>query len=414
MKKILTLVLWAAGVCGALISLGGCAALPVAETTIPSETEVLPSTEMEFSAPTETQAVSHIDRRMAEMTLREKVGQLFIIRPDSLAFELSQERIESAGANGVTGLTEEMGTALAEYPVGGIAIFGKNIVSPEQLTGFLGDLQNASDIPLFLSVDEEGGAVARLANHSAFDLPKCPSAGEVASSGGQPAALEMGVTIGGYLKEYGFNMDFAPDADVNTNPDNPVIGTRAFSSDPETAADMAEAMASGLRQTGIVPVFKHFPGHGDTATDSHTGAAVSEKSWEEMYFCEWIPFLRAGDRDCIMVGHITAPNITGDSLPASLSRRMVTEILREELGFSGLIITDSLEMDAVSQDYTAAEAAVMALNAGCDMLLMPEGFREAFDGVVSAVENGQIPQERLDSSVRRILQLKELYGLLDP
>lgn len=414
-KKILALVLWAAGAWGTLVSLAGCASLSGAETTVPSKAEAPSPIETEYAAPNETeestQAVSYIDSLMAGMTLREKVGQLFVIRPDSLT-SLSQEQIVDVSGYGVTEMTEELRESLNQYPVGGIAMFGKNIVSPEQLTGFLGDLQNASAIPLFLSVDEEGGAVARLANHAAFDLPKYPSAADVASSGGEAAALEMGVTIGNYLKQYGFNMDFAPDADVNTNPDNPVIGKRAFSSDPEIAANMAEAMASGLRQAGIIPVFKHFPGHGDTAADSHNGAAVSEKSWEEMLFCEWIPFLRAGNWDCVMVGHITAPSVTGNSVPASLSSRMVTEILRGELGFSGLIITDSLEMNAVSQDYSPAEASVMALQAGCDLLLMPNGFREAFEGVVSAVESGEISQERLDSSVRRILEFKEQYGLL--
>lgn len=414
-KNILVRALRAAGICGAMVSLAGCGFLSGSEAAPPAETEfsVPPQTECfatETAAP--TQESGYIDSRMAEMTLREKVGQLFIIRPDSLAPDLTQEQIEDSGAPGVTDLTEEMRLTLSQYPVGGIAVFGKNIASPEQLTGFLGKLQAESKIPLFLSVDEEGGAVARLANHAAFDLPKYPSATDVASSGGETAVREMGAAIGKYLKKYGFNMDFAPDADVNTNPDNPVIGKRAFSSNPETAADMAEAMASGLRQEGILPVFKHFPGHGDTAADSHTGAAVSEKSWEEMLFCEWIPILRAGDRDCVMVGHITAPNVTGDSLPASLSHRMVTEILREELGFSGLIITDSLEMGAVSQDCTPAEASVMALQAGCDLLLMPSGFREAFEGVVSAVENGEISRERLDSSVKRILEFKKQYGLL--
>ncbi len=414
-KKLFTLVLRVAGICGMAVCFAGCGIFSEPTVTVPTEAETSAPARTESFAVTEaeTQEVTYIDSLLAGMTLREKVGQLFIIRPDSLSTELTQEQITDASGYGVTEMTEALRESLNQYPVGGIAMFGKNIVSPEQLTGFLGDLQNASAIPLFLSVDEEGGTVARLANHSAFDLPRYPSATEVASSGGEAAALEMGVTIGNYLKQYGFNMDFAPVADVNTNPDNPVIGKRAFSSDPETAADMAEAMASGLRQAGIIPTFKHFPGHGDTATDSHTGVAVSEKSWEEMLFCEWIPFLRAGVWDCVMVGHITAPNVTGDSLPASLSSRMVTEILRGELGFSGLIITDSLEMKAVSQDYTPAEASVMALQAGCDLLLMPNGFREAFEGVVTAVESGEISQTRIDSSVKRILELKEAYGLLE-
>lgn len=397
--RILTLALGAVGILGML---AGCGALPEADTTVPEETECF--------APSEAE-VSYIDSLLANMTLREKVGQLFIIRPDSLSSELTLEQVADPSGYGVTSVTAQMRSMLEWYPVGGIAMFGKNIRSPEQITEFIGALQAESTLPLFIAVDEEGGAVARLANHSAFDLPKYGSATQVASSGGKQAALEMGETIGAYLKKYGFNLDFAPDADVNTNPDNPVIGTRAFSSDPETAADMAEAMAAGLKSQGILPTFKHFPGHGDTASDSHTGAAVTEKSRDEMRSCEWLPFLRAGDRDCVMVGHITAPNIA--PLPASLSHRMVTEILREELGFSGLIVTDSLEMDAVSAQYTASEAAVKAIQAGCDILLMPDGLPEAFQGVLSAVESGEISQDRLDSSVRRILEFKQVYGLLE-
>ncbi len=401
-RRFLALTLGAVGILGML---AGCGALPEAATTAPEETECFAPSE------TEEQEVSYIDSLLANMTLREKVGQLFIIRPDSLSSELTQEQVEDPSDHGVTDLTPQMRSMLEQYPVGGIAMFGKNILSPEQITGFAEALQGESALPLFIAVDEEGGAVARLANHSAFDLPKYGSAAQVASSGGKQAALEMGETIGAYLKQYGFNLDFAPDADVNTNPDNPVIGTRAFSSDSKTAADMAEAMAVGLKSQGILPTFKHFPGHGDTDTDSHTGAAVTEKSRDEMRSCEWLPFLRAGDWDCVMVGHITASTI--DPLPASLSYRMVTQILREELGFSGLIVTDSLEMDAVSGQYTASKAAVKAIQAGCDILLMPDGLPEAFQGVLSAVESGEISRERLDSSVRRILEFKQAYGLLE-
>ena len=194
----------------------------------------------------------------ADLTLEEKVGQLFIIRPDSLDLTLPQEQIDDAKADGVTELTDAMRDALQKYPVGGVCQFGKNIVDPEQITAFNAALQEASDVPLFISVDEEGGAVARLANKDTFDLPRYESAAAVGAEG-VDAACAMGQTIGGYLRTYGFNMDFAPDADVNTNPDNPIIGTRAFSSDAAEAADCAAAMARGLAGEGILPTFKHFP-----------------------------------------------------------------------------------------------------------------------------------------------------------
>ena len=289
-------------------------------------------------------------------------------------------------------------------------MFSRNINSPDQITQFNRELQENNTVPLFLCVDEEGGMVARLANHPNFSLPQYKSAAAVGKSGNPDDARNMGKAIGEYLREFGFNVDFAPVADVNTNPNNPVIGTRAFSSDPETAALMAGAMADGLRQSGIMPVFKHFPGHGDTQKDSHAGIAVTSKSADEMKVCEWIPFQKASESDGIMVGHLAAPQITGDLTPATMSGQMIA-ILKEQLGFQGLIITDSLSMGAVTDSYDFASAAVSAFQAGCDILLMPEDYREAFDGILSAVENGTITQQELDEKVLHILKRKEFMGL---
>lgn len=380
---------------------------PTTEATTEATTEVQTEATTETTLPTEP--LGPIETLLSEMSLREKVGQLFIIRPDSLDLSLSQEQINNASADGVTALTDAMREALQDYPVGGIIQFGKNIVSPDQITAFNEALQSASDIPLFLCVDEEGGLVARLANHKAFDLPTYKNAASIQT---EDDAHEMGATIGAYLAEYGFTLDFAPVADVNTNPDNPIIGTRAFSSDPQTAATLASAMASGLRESGICAVFKHFPGHGDTAEDSHSGIAVSYKTAAEMRECEWIPFATAGSTDCVMVGHIATPAITGDLTPATLSHTIVTEILKEELGFSGLVVTDSLAMGAITESYTAGEAALAALEAGCDLLLMPNGLTEAFDAVVSAVENGSYSEEALNATVLRILRFKQAHGLI--
>lgn len=390
--------------------LAGCAPAetqPV-ETTTPPATEV-PATEAPEIRPPETEAPETtappdpVDLMMAEMTLEEKVGQLFIVTPEALAG--SEET--------VTEVTWDVELGLTDYPVGGVILFAGNIISPEQVTELNEGLQEASELPLFLAVDEEGGIVARLANNDAFDLPKYRSAAAVGASGERSDALEMGYTIGGYLRQYGFNLDFAPVADVNTNPDNPVIGTRAFSSDPETAALLADAMAMGLRQQGIIPVFKHFPGHGDTAEDSHEGIAVSYKTEEEMLECEWLPFLEAGWGDCVMVGHIAAPELTGDLTPATMSAEIVTGILREKLGFGGLIVADSLSMGAITENYTSGEAALNALKAGCDILLMPEDLGEAYAAVLAAVEDGRISLERLDGSVRRILEYKIDAGILN-
>ena len=414
----------------ALTLLCSCTPAPGTARPTPTPQPESPATSEPAAAPTSTPAQEQtpapdpateeadlVAALLQQMTLREKVGQLFMIRPDSLDLAIPQGEINDEHADGVTALSDAMRQTLQDYPVGGICQFGKNITDPQQIAQFNADLQAASKIPLLISVDEEGGAVARLANHPAFDLPRYESAAAVGETGDPEAAREMGATIGAYLKDYGFTMDFAPDADVYTNPANTVIGTRAFSQDAATAAAMAGAMAQGLQAQGILPTLKHFPGHGDTAEDSHSGLAYSHRTKEEMLQCEFLPFLQPAQGEngigphAIMVGHIAVPALDGDT-PASLSYPIVTELLRGELlqGGDVLVVTDSLAMGAITEQYTPAEAAVQALNAGCDILLMPNGLTEAFDGVVAAVENGTVSEERLNESVARILRVKQQYA----
>ena len=345
-----------------------------------------------------------VEAKLASMTLREKVGQLFLVRPEALDFQKTSD--------GRT-LTDSMRENLNQYPVGGIVLFRQNITDGDQLTTLIGQFQDASGIGMLAAVDEEGGTVARLANHSAFQLPKYESAAAIGATGDPEQARAMGRTIGGYLKPYGFNLDFAPVADVNSNPKNPVIGKRAFSSDPNAAASMVSAAVEGFHEAGMLCTLKHFPGHGDTGEDSHYGTATTKKTWEEMKAVEMLPFEAgiAAGADVIMTAHVTTPNATTDGLPASLSYTMLTERLRGELGFTGVICTDALEMKAISSHFSPADAAVTALNAGADLLLMPSDLRAAFDGVVNAVESGQVSEERLNESVRRILTLKEKAGI---
>ena len=358
---------------------------------------------------------SAAERQLERMTLREKVGQLFIVRPDALDPTQPTAQVDDSNAPGVTELTADMAEMLAAYPVGGVAMFSKNIADPDQLTAFIAQLQEQSSVGLFLAVDEEGGIVTRLASNSAFALPRFRSAAAVGAGGDDAAAREMGRTIGAYLRQYGFQMDFAPVADVSTNPDNPVIGSRAFSSRADVAGRMASAMAGGLLEEGVIPVYKHFPGHGDTAEDSHRGLAVTYKTAEELSACEWIPYTGYDLSGCaVMVGHIAAPELTGDMTPSSLSPAVVTGILREQMGFDGLIMTDSLAMGAIARSYPPGDAAVLALLAGCDVLLLPEDLPVAFETVLHAVESGVIPAERLDESVRRVLEYKARAGLLPP
>lgn len=354
--------------------------------------------------PTAGAASGNVEAKLASMTVREKVGQLFLVRPEALDFDKTSDNKT---------LTDAMRENLKQYPVSGIVMFRQNITNAAQMQSFMQDYQNASATPLLIAVDEEGGTVARLANHKAFDLPKYESAGAIGATGDTEQAKAMGRTIGGYLKPYGYNLDFAPVADVNSNPNNPVIGKRSFSSEANVAAAMVAAAVQGFHESGMLCTLKHFPGHGDTGEDSHYGTATTTKTWEEMKAVEMLPFEAgiAAGADVIMTAHITTPNATTDGLPASLSYTMLTERLRGELGFTGVICTDALEMQAITNHYSAKDAAVTALNAGADLLLMPIDLREAFDGVVEAVENGEVTEERLDESVRRILTLKEKAGL---
>ena len=350
------------------------------------------------------EATDAVEAKLTTMTLRENVGQLFWVRPETLDFSLNPEKKT---------LTQTMRQNLEQYPVGGIAVFKKNIQDENQLSSLIADFQSASKIPMIVAVDEEGGAVARLANHEAFSLPKYTSARDIGKTGDPEQARQMGRTIGGYLRFYGFNLDFALVADVDSNPANPVIGRRAYSTDAQQTAQMVAAAVEGFHEAGMLCTVKHFPGHGDTGQDSHYGTATSYKTWEEMKAMEMLPFEAgiAAGADVVMTAHITTPNATTDGLPASLSYTMITERLRGELGFQGVIVTDALEMNAIKNHFTPAESAVAALRAGVDVLLMPSDLRAAFDGVVQAVEDGTLSEERLNESVRRILTLKQKAGL---
>lgn len=405
MKKLLAGVVLLAG------TLCACGAQPAAQSavTLPMATErpgAVDLPEEPEATPQSTPRPDITSLTTADLTLEEKVGQLFIVRPDALDLTLPQETIDDAKADGVTELTDAMRGTLQKYPVGGVCQFGKNIESPAQIKAFNAFLQEASDIPLFITVDEEVGAVARLANNDAFDLPQYTSAAAIAE-GGAGNVNFIGSTIGGYLRMYGFNMDFAPVADVNTNPDNPIIGTRAFSSDPAVAAECAVAMAKGLAEEGILPTFKHFPGHGDTAEDSHTGLAYSCRTVDELAACELLPFEAAAEAGphAVMVGHIVVPELTGDT-PATLSAAAIALVPDAE---NTLIVTDSLAMGAITDSYTPGEAAVLALQAGCDVLLMPNGLADAYDAVLAAMQDGTISEQRLDESVAKILRMKAQF-----
>lgn len=392
--------------------LAGLAAAAVLGSCSPAS-EPVPARPALQATPEQTSSSPDI---LSSLTLEEKVGQLFLVRPDALDPALSQQEIDEADGHGVTQVSDAMRQSLNRYPVGGVVLFGKNIVGETQLHALIDDLQQASRIPLLIGVDEEGGAVSRLANAPGFDLAQYESAAAVGALG-PDAVRAMYTEIGTYLSGYGITLDFAPVADVNTNPDNSVIGTRAFSSDPQTASDCVAAAVQGFSGTGVLCCLKHFPGHGDTVGDSHDGAVHTDKTMEELRACEFLPFqagIRAGV-PLVMVGHIATPHaVTGAdaALPATFSRTMITDVLRGELGFTGVVVTDSLSMGAVTEDYTPGEAAVLALQAGADLLLMPAGLSQAYEEVLAAVEDGRLTEARIDESVNRILALKRQAGLI--
>ncbi len=343
----------------------------------------------------------HIETIMNSMTLEEKVCQLFMITPEALT---GVETVVQAG--------ESTQAAISQYPVGGLIYFSQNLQSPDQTRTMLSNTyqyaEERTGFPVFLSVDEEGGQVARVGSNPAFGVEKIGNMSDVGSRGDTQEAYNIGSTIGAYLKDLGFNMDAAPDTDVLTNPENEVVKYRSFGSDPQLVAAMAASELKGLSDQGIVGMYKHFPGHGGTTADSHEGYAYVDDTLDELKNGALIPFQNGIDNgiQVIMVSHISCPNVTGDNTPATLSKKMITDILRTDMGFDGMVITDALNMGAVTEQYSSAEAAVAALNAGADMLLMPEDFQSAFKGVLSAVQNGTLTEDRIDESVRRILEVK--------
>jgi len=334
---------------------------------------------------------------LASMSTEEKAAQLFFITPESLT-----------GVSNVTQAGKVTENALQQYPVGGIILFSGNIVSEDQLMTMTQNLQSYSKIPLFIGVDEEGGSLVARVAKSAIDVPQVSDMADIGASGDINEAYSAGTVIGTYLKRLGFNMDFAPVADVLTNPDNTAIGKRSFGSDPAVVSKMVSAEVRGLTEQGISATLKHFPGHGGTSTDSHNGAAVVDRTMEELDAVEFLPFEAGIDAgaDFILAGHLEVPQVTGNDEPASLSEEMITEILRGQLGYNGIVITDAMNMGAVTDYYSPAEAAVKAIEAGDDMILMPGDFASAYQGVVDAVNSGGISEDRLNESVMRILKVK--------
>ena len=367
---------------------------------------------------TTAETTDAVELQLQKMTLREKVGQLFYVRPECLDttihFNLPSGIDESGDdikAIKLQAVNETMRGVNEKYPVGGIILYAHNIKDEEQLAAFIPQIRALKGSPL-LCIDEEGGRVARIGNNEEFDVETFVSMAAIGATGKAENAYYCGNVIGTYLHLFDFDIDFAPVADVNTNPDNIVIGARAFSDNPEVAALMVTSYLQGLKDAGVTGCIKHFPGHGDTKADTHYGYAQSLKTWDEMQTCEMVTF-KAGiawGTQLIMTAHIATPNVTGSDVPATMSSILLQDKLRGELGYQNIIITDAMEMGAITRQYSNAEAAVGTLQAGADIVLGPQNFVEAFDAVVKAVENGTLSEQRIDQSVRRILRLKKQIG----
>ena len=435
------------------------------EATAESLTEIaaesMTETAAESATGQEAESVSDravkklIKKHVKSMSLEDKVSGLFIITPEALT-----------GYGAVTEAGEVTKEALEATPVAGLIYFSGNIESRDQFSRMLenteewgsidlqaesaedsisgkdragkasadsgkssGKEEASSDsektgaskkskdevqtihIPIFLASDEEGGLVARIED-SGIGVPYVGPMGEVGASGDPAAAFEAGSTIGGYLHELGINLDFAPDADVLIDPYNQTIGNRSFGTDPFLCGQMVGRFIDGLHDQGVASCIKHFPGLGDTETDTHTGGAWSSRAIEDYRGAEFVSFqggIEAGT-DMVMVSHLSNTALTGSDLPASLNKVVMTDILRDELKFEGVIVTDSLQMGAVTERFDSAEAAVTALEAGADILLMPIDFQAARQGILDAVESGRISEKRIDQSLRRILMTRYRTG----
>lgn len=352
-----------------------------------------------------------IDNAIQGMTIEEKIGQMLM--PDFRKWN---------GEN-VTEMLPEIEQIVKDYSLGGVILFAENVVTTEQTTKLVAAYKEASEkYGLLLTIDQEGGIVTRL--QSGTDMPGNMALGATRSP---EITEEVGKVIGAELQALGINMNLAPVLDVNNNPDNPVIGVRSFGESPELVSDLGIAYIKGIQSKGVATTAKHFPGHGDTSVDSHLGLPEVPHDKERLLEVELYPFQQAmeADVDAIMTAHVTFPKIddtkviskkdgTEISLPATLSHKVLTGLMREEMGYDGVIITDALNMLAIADHFGPVDAVIRSVNAGTDIILMPVGLEEVVEGLLEAVETGEITEERIEQSVKRILTLKLNRGIIKP
>ena len=335
-----------------------------------------------------------VDETIAGMSLEDKVAGLFFITPEALT-----------GTDIVIQAGETTREKLGEQPVGGLVYSSQNIRDESQLKEILQNTKSYSKSAIFLGIEEEGGSRSPVAESGLVE--NTGKIADIGAAGDTSAAQNAGNTIGTYLAGYGFNVNLAPVADTAAE-GNTLIGDRAFGTDPALTASMVSAFVEGSKSTGVSTCLKYFPGMGDVTENAGEGMITSDKAIEaftERDFPAYQSGISAG-ADFVMVSHLSLPNVTGDNTPSSLSGKMVTEILRQQLGFTGIIITDAMNVAAITEYYTADEAAVKALQAGADMIFMPEDYATAYTGVLEAVQSGSLTEEQINESLRRIFRVK--------
>ena len=337
-----------------------------------------------------------IDDKINSMTLDEKIGQMIITGFDGSEYNDDMDRL------------------INEYKVGGVILFARNIEDSNQMIELTRALQeNNNNIPLFISIDEEGGRVSRLPD----DIEKFPAAFDIGLINNDQTAYENGKEIGYTLKRLGINLDYAPVLDIYSNENNTVIGDRAFSKEESIVSTMGIATMEGIEDADIIPVVKHFPGHGDTEVDSHYGLPIVYKTLEELRNFEFIPFVKAIESGCdvIMVSHIIL-NEVDSSNPASLSKIVISDLLRKDLEFDKVVITDDMSMGAITSIMSIEEACIKSIEAGCDILLLGNAYEE-IEQVINSIKlklyNGEISEEQINKSVKRILELKKKYNMME-
>jgi beta-N-acetylhexosaminidase len=339
-----------------------------------------------------------IKEQIEGMSLDEEIGQMVIV-----------------GLAGYT-IDDNSRRMLEDYHVGGFIVYGLNVENTDQLLNLTNSLKEGNlknKVPLFISVDEEGGKVDRMPG----EFKRYPANKTIGEVNNKDFSYKLGNVIAEEIKMLGFNMDFAPVLDINSNPKNPVIGDRSFGSTEGVVSSLGIQTMMGLQSGNVIPVVKHFPGHGDTSTDSHIGLPSVDNDLDRLNSFELVPFKEAikNNADAVMIAHILLPKIDPEN-PSTLSKIIITDILRNQLNFTGVIITDDMTMGAIVKNYKIEDAAVKSVNAGSDIILIAHEYDNAvlvINALKAAVENGIISKERIDDSVYRILKLKQKYSLTD-